>query len=299
MTQNATEIREGTVKANGIEFAYLEAGRGPLVLLLHGFPDNAWTWEHQLPALADAGYRAVAPFLRGYAPTEVPAEPFDSEDITNDVAALIHALAEESACIVGHDWGALATMNAAALHPEAIVRAASIGVGHPRTVIEIFKSPEQLHYAFHVWLFQLEGFAEFALRENDFALVDYLWRHWSSVQPDQEHIVRVKKTLTESGVVEAALGYYRGLVKIPTTKPHLYERVTRNIDVPMLVIYGGDDPARALSENEGAFYDGPYKRKIVPGAGHFVHRERPDELNRLLLQWFADDDDERRAESHA
>jgi pimeloyl-ACP methyl ester carboxylesterase len=216
----------------------------------------------------------------------VPSDPFDIEDVTKDVDALIRALGEESANVVGHDWGALATMDVAAIYPQSIVRAVSIGVGHPRTVIEIFKSPAQLHYAFHVWLFQLEDFAEFALRENDFALVDYLWRHWSSAQPDQEHIARVKKTLNEPGVVEAALGYYRGLVKIPSAKPHFYEQITKNTKAPMLVVYGGDDPARALSENEREFYDGPYRREIVAGAGHFVHRERPDELNRLVLEWF-------------
>jgi pimeloyl-ACP methyl ester carboxylesterase len=283
------DIRENTVEANGIEFGFLETGSGPLVLLLHGFPDNAWTWEHQLPAIAEVGYRAVAPYLRGFAPTDVPSEAFDLEDVTVDIDALIHALGEESATIVGHDWGALATMNIAAVYPQSIIRGVSIGVGHPGTVIEIFKSPEQLHYAFHVWLFQLEGFAEFALRENDFALVDYLWRHWSSVQPDPEHIARVKKTLNEPGVVEATLGYYRGLVRIPSAKPHFYEQITQSMKTPMLVIYGGDDPARVVSENESDFYDGPYSREIVAGAGHFVHRERSAELNRLVVEWLRAD----------
>ena len=117
-------------------------------------------------------------------------------------------------------------MNAAALYPEVFTRAVSIGVGHPRTVVNIFSSPEQLHYAFHVWLLQLERFGEFALRANDFALVDYLWRHWSSQQPSPGHVARVKKTLNEPGVVAAVLGYYRGLVRIPVDnrtsmrKPH-------------------------------------------------------------------------------
>ena len=87
------QIREGAVRANGISFATLEAGDGPLVLLLHGFPDNAWTWEYQLLALAREGYRAVAPFLRGYPPSDVPPEPFDTEDLASDVRALVGALA--------------------------------------------------------------------------------------------------------------------------------------------------------------------------------------------------------------
>jgi pimeloyl-ACP methyl ester carboxylesterase len=283
----STVIREGQIRANGVSFATLEAGDGPLVLLLHGFPDNAWTWEHQLSSLARAGYRAVAPFLRGYAPSDVPSGAFDTEDMTGDVPALIDALGERSARIVGHDWGGLALMNAAALYPEVVTRAVSIGVGHPRTVTNIFSSPEQLHYAFHVWLFQIEGFAEFAFQANDFALVDYLWQHWSSQPPSPGHLARVKKTLTQPGVVPAILSYYRGLVRVPSEKPDFYEKATQNIKVPMLVVYGEDDPARALSEGERPFFDGEYRREIVPGAGHFVHREQPEQLTRLLLEQFS------------
>ena len=284
-----TAPREARVHANGIDIDYLESGEGPLVLLLHGFPDNAWTWEHQLDALATAGYRAVAPFLRGYPPTEVPDEPFDTETVARDALALIGTLGEESALVVGHDWGGLATFNAAALEPSAVSRAVSIGVGHPSTAVGIFGDPAQLHYAFHVWLFQLEGFGELAVRENDFALIDYLWEHWSSAPVDSEHVQRVKKTFQDPGVVEAALTYYRSLVRIPFDKPDFFERVTAATEVPMLVVYGAEDPAQRLSASEEQYFAGPYRRELVGGAGHFVHRERPKQLTDLVLEWFAQD----------
>jgi pimeloyl-ACP methyl ester carboxylesterase len=283
----SAQIREGSVRANGISFATLEAGDGPLVLLLHGFPDNAWTWEYQLPVLAREGYRAVAPFLRGYAPSEVPSGGLDPEDITSDLAALVGALGESSARVVGHDWGGLATLSAAALHPRLIDRAVSIAAGHPRTLANIFSAPEQLHYAFHVWVFQLDGFAELALRANNLALVDYLWRHWSSQAPDPAHLARVRKTLSEPGVVEALISYYRHLVLLRKEKPHFFEESRKNITVPTLIVYGEDDPARAVSESERPFFDGQYRREIVPGAGHFVHREQPAQLTRLLLEHLA------------
>lgn len=282
-------IRQGGVEANGLRFAFLEAGSGPLVLLLHGFPDNAWTWDQQIPALARNGYRAVAPFLRGYPPTEIPSEPFDTEEVARDVLALIKALGNGSAYVVGHDWGALATFNAAALDPTLITRATAIGVGHPKTAVEIFKSPLHLHYSFHIWLFQLEGFAEFALRANDNALIDYLWNHWSSQPVDGKHLTRVKETLRQPGAIEAALNYYRGLVKIPSQKPQFFERVTQPTKVPMLVLYGSDDPAQKISEGGTEYYEGPYRRVIVQRAGHFVHRERPGETTRLLLEWIRSD----------
>src|SRR3954451_22130917 len=98
-----SDIRQGTIRANDLDFAYLEAGEGPLVLLLHGFPDDAWTWSHQLPALAAAGYRAVAPFLRGYAPPSIPADGrYDATALAGDVAALVEALGDGPAFVVGN-----------------------------------------------------------------------------------------------------------------------------------------------------------------------------------------------------
>src|ERR1700716_987245 len=102
------ELREGRVQANGLEFAYLEAGQGPLALCLHGFPDSAWTWRHLLPALADGGFRAVAPWLRGYAPSEIPADgAYQTGALAADAIALHEALGgDEGAVIIGPDWGA-------------------------------------------------------------------------------------------------------------------------------------------------------------------------------------------------
>src|SRR5580765_1168097 len=102
------ELRQGRVRANGLTFATLEAGDGPLVLCLHGFPDHARSFRHQLPALAAAGFRAVAPFMRGYAPTEVPPDgPYQSAALAQDAVALIDALGYQRAAIFGHDWGAV------------------------------------------------------------------------------------------------------------------------------------------------------------------------------------------------
>lgn len=278
-------IQERSIHANGITFGYLEAGEGPLVLLLHGFPDNAWTWRHQVPALAGEGFRAVAPFLRGYPPTEVPQQSPDTESLAHDAAALIEALGESSAFVVGHDWGGLATFNVAALHEQRVDAAVSVAVGHPGTALSIFKIPAQLHYTFHVWLFQLEGLAEIALTENDHQLIDYLWRHWSFQPVDESHIERVKQTFRQPGVVEAALAYYRALVRVPSEKPDFFKAVSSPTEVPFMVVYGAEDPARALSEDEGPFFEGPYERVIVGGAGHFVHSEKPEEFTELLLSW--------------
>src|SRR5881396_3267060 len=117
-------MSEGSVQANGITFTYLEEGEGRLVLLLHGFPDNAATWDRVMPSLVDAGYRTVAPFMRGYPPTAIPSDArYDAAALADDVAGLVDALSPgEPAFVVGHDWGAMATCSAVALQPDKIRR---------------------------------------------------------------------------------------------------------------------------------------------------------------------------------
>ena len=121
-----------TTTANGISFAHLEAGEGPLVLLLHGFPQFWWTWRAQLPALAAAGFRAVAPDLRGYGASDKPPRGYDLPTLAADVAALVRALGERDAVVVGHDWGGLLGWTTAALHPRSVRRLVVLSAPHPR-----------------------------------------------------------------------------------------------------------------------------------------------------------------------
>src|SRR5262245_26717623 len=122
-----------TVTANGLKFAYLEQGSGPLVLLLHGFPDTAHTWEHVLPKLAQAGYRAVAPFTRGYHPTELsPDNKYDTDTLASDAIALVDALGGAPAILVGHDWGASAAYGAVGMAPDKFRLLVTLAVPHPR-----------------------------------------------------------------------------------------------------------------------------------------------------------------------
>src|SRR3954451_15314837 len=190
-----SDIRQGTIRANDLDFAFIEAGEGPLVLLLHGFPDNPWTWSHQLPALAASGYRAVAPLLRGYAPTQMPSDGrYDPAALADDVAGLVDALGDGPAFVIGNDWGAISTSAAAALRPEAVRRAVTINVGHPATFLSTLLHPRQIHHIFHFWFFQLGPLAVEAVKADDMAFVDYLWDHWSAEgHSDREHVEHVKR----------------------------------------------------------------------------------------------------------
>jgi pimeloyl-ACP methyl ester carboxylesterase len=277
------DITQSTVRANGIRFGYLEAGEGPLALLLHGFPDNAHTWSHQLAALAGAGYHAVAPFMRGYAPTEIPADGrYDMGALAGDVAGLVDALGDGPADVVGHDWGAVATTAAMALAPEHLRAAVIIAATHPARLRAVTEDPHQIQHVFHFWFFQAAGLAERALQHDDFALVDHLWRFWSPGLDDREHVAQVKRTsLAAPGAPEAVLGYYRALLALGAE----HREVFQPYSVPTLAIWGGDDLPGRLAAGEEASFTAGYRRELVPGAGHFVHRESPEQVSRLIVDW--------------
>lgn len=160
------------ILANNIRIHFLEKGSGPLVVLLHGFPDNAYSWIPQMDILAANGYRAVAPFLRGYAPTECPtAGFFDLPTLATDIRSLINELGENSALLVGEDWGAAITYAMMTCFPDVVKRAVTMATPHPEAVKSIFSSPEDLRRSFHWWFFQLQGVAEEAVRANDFGRI--------------------------------------------------------------------------------------------------------------------------------
>ena len=284
-------MREGRVHAGGLDFAYLEEGSGPLLLCLHGFPDNAWSWERQIPAFAGAGYRVVAPFLRGYAPTAVPADGwYDRATLAADVRALVEALGGGPAVIVGQDWGAAITYGAIAAFPELFARAVVMAIPHPAMIRESFTSPAQVHRAFHWWFFQLPHLPEMAVAANDFAFIDYLWEYWSPGHDDRAHVARVKRTLAGEGSLVAAIGYYRAALDPAKQDPALADlraRLEQPIRVPTFALCGGDDIRADVMERQKQHFTGPYTYRVIPGCGHFLHRERPAEVTRAVLDWLA------------
>jgi pimeloyl-ACP methyl ester carboxylesterase len=287
------EFQSGDVVANKLRFHYLETGSGPLVLCLHGFPDHAHTFRHQLPALAAAGYRAVAPFMRGYAPTEAsPVGCYQTAMLAQDVIALIDALGAKSATVIGHDWGAVAAFGAAQLAPNKINKLITLSVPHVVPLFQAFiTNPAQQRRSWYLFFFQ-QALADAAVAHDDFAFLDRIWQDWSpGWKYPPEEMESLKRTFSKPGVVPAALGYYRCLFNMdlhdPALAPIQAELFTKPITVPTLYFHGAKDGCIGveLVNDMDALFAGGLKKIVMPAVGHFVHQEAADAVNREILKW--------------
>ncbi|MBI3784370.1 MAG: alpha/beta hydrolase [Deltaproteobacteria bacterium] len=289
--------RVGTVQANGIRFSTLEQGDGPLVLCLHGFPDHAHSFHHQLPALAAAGFRAVAPFMRGYAPSDpAPDGRYQSAVLALDIVELITALGYESAHLFGHDWGALASYGAAIAAPNRVKKLVTAAVPHGPAVLNAFlTSYEQQRRSWYMFFFQTP-FADAAVAHGEFAFLERLWRDWSptwAIPPSE--IDALKATFRQPGVLQAALAYYRCTLNPEKQDPELVDLQTAMsmapIQAPSMVFHGAMDGCMGVDLLDGmeAMFPHGLRKVVVPGAGHFVHRERPDIVNTELIDFLRAD----------
>ena len=272
------------VQANGVDFAYLEDGPkgGPLALCLHGFPDTAHTWRHLLPELAAKGYHAVAPFLRGYAPTAVPADGrYQPGALVADACALHEALGGDArAVVVGHDWGALAAYGAAGHQPGRWARVVGLAVPPAGAMAAGFAGYDQLRRSWYMFFFQ-SVLADAVVPLNDFAFIDRLWADWSPGYDASEDLPRVKAALAAPESLAAALGYYRATFDPAKQVPELAAEqaaTAASPPQPLLYLHGRDDGC------VGVELAGP-AAVVVDHAGHFLHLERPAEVNARMLEF--------------
>jgi pimeloyl-ACP methyl ester carboxylesterase len=263
------------VEANGLNFAYLEEGSGPLVLMLHGFPDTAHTWDDLRSRIAAKGYRAVSPFMRGYRPTAIPDGDADQETLARDAIALIDALGATEAIVIGHDWGAGAAYGAAALAPERVTKLFVLAIPHPGA---LKPSPKKLWGVRHFVTYKLPG-APKRFARNDFAALPAIYRRWSpNWRPDPGEFAAVRTAFSDSASLNAAFGYYRKLSPIPSAS------LKEKISVPTVVFAGLSDPVAEPADYRYAakMFSGDYVVEEVDG-GHFMHREHPDAFAERLL----------------
>ncbi len=278
-------LQRRRIEANGLSFECLYTGDGDrLALCLHGFPDNAGSMEPIMWRLADEGFTAVAPFMRGYAPTDsAPDGDYSGSTLGRDAVELASALETEfdtdDAALIGHDWGAAATYAAEWIDSDAFSKLVTLAVPPGFTPL-LYEHRRQILRSWYMWLFQLPDVPERALRWRNFALIEFLWGLWSPGwdYPDSR-INDVKETFRAEGTVENALQYYRETMELPVSikgaRPSLDD--VPSIQTPTLVISGEKDGCigPALFEHVDEVID-ECRVVRVSNAGHFVHQERPD-----------------------
>ncbi len=265
---------------------YSDSGQGPAVVLFHGFPDTPHSYAGIARSLNEAGYRTILPYLRGYHPdTLVEARPYDALHLGEDVVGLLDALELESAVLVGHDWGATLVYGAAALAPERVRGIVPIAIAHPRTLKPegFVKTVGMLVMARHFIYFKLP-WAEAGTRRNDFAYIDELYTRWAPGWRGPERdaaLARAKEAFSNPEVLSAAIDYYRALGS------KVDRRVTAPIQCSALMVAGGKDFGGHMGpyEKSKKLFGGGGELVVMPGAGHWPHREDESQFTDALLSY--------------
>jgi pimeloyl-ACP methyl ester carboxylesterase len=289
-----------SVSANGTRFHIAEAGDGPLVLLLHGFPQFWWTWRRQLAWLPGAGFRAVAVDLRGYGGSDKPPRGYDLITAASDAAGLVRALGEANAVVVGHGSGGLIAWTLAAYHPKVVGRLAVVSMAHPlRVRSAVLTDPlGQGRGSGYVFGFQLPVLPERQLVRDGAWRVGRLLDSWSGPGwPDRQTAQAYARAMQIPSVAHCALEYHRWLVRSSVRPDGLRyaRRMRAPIQVPTLHLHGALDTCvlPRTARGAGRYVEGPYRWHVIDGAGHFPHEERPDAFDTELRGWLADPEPER------
>jgi pimeloyl-ACP methyl ester carboxylesterase len=272
-----------TISGGGLPQVVSTAGEGPDIVLLHGFPDTPDSFSDLQAELVGAGWRVSVPWLRGYHPDNiVPGRRYDPETLGHDVLAGLDAVGAERAVLVGHDWGALLAYVAAAQAPERIPAIVTLGIPHPSLLVG---SLSVLWAGRHFLALKMPGAAARA-RRNDYAYLDLLYRRWAPgwTGPERDETVnRAKLALARDGTLGGAISYYRDLPLRPVPA------LARAPNVPGLIIGGTTDGGHPASYERTAELMGEGSRALIlPGAGHWPHREQPEVVRPELMRFVSD-----------
>ncbi len=290
--------RHRFVAANGARFHVAEAGDGPLVVLLHGFPQFWWAWRHQLPALAEAGYRVAAMDLRGYGASDKPPRGYDTMTTAADVAGVVRSLGESEAVVVGHDWGGWVAWSMPGLAPRVTRAVATVSAAHPLVLRTVFgtgllptvvgRGPLDRSAVSTVLSFQTPMLPERSLAGGT-GVRDVLTRWGGPGYPDDATLERYERAMQVPFVAHTSLEYLRWALRSRYRRDgrRFAAGVDVPIEVPVLALAGADDrfvPAGAV-ERSRRWVAGPWTHEVVPGAGHFLPEEAPDAVTQALLTW--------------
>jgi epoxide hydrolase 4 len=270
------------------------AGDGPLVLMLHGFPESWYSWRYQLRALCRS-FLCVAPNLRGYGESDAPrgVQNYAIELLAGDVRDLVHYFGRERAVVIGHDWGGAIAWAASLMHPEVVERLIVLNCPHPRQMRRLLRSNfRQMARSWYIFFFQLPWLPEAILRAGDFALLMRTMREGAVckeafTEADLDHY---REALRRPYALTAALNYYRALLRSqPLGDPGAGHWLNRKVEAPTLLIWGEQDIAltKELTYGMEDLFIDRFEIKYLPDSGHWVQQERPERVNRYIMDFLS------------
>ena len=275
-------LREGYAEVSDVKLHYVEAGDGPLVLLLHGFPEFWYGWRQQIAPLVKAGFRVVAPDLRGYNLSSKPDgyADYTADKLAGDIRGLIRELGAESAMVIGHDWGGTVAWTLAMNHPEVVDRLAILNAAHPRRLNEGLRNPRQLLRTWYFFYFQTPKLPERRARRRH-------WRFFKRFLRDArppytaEEIDRYNEAWSQPGAAKAIIDYYRAAVRLGS------KQEIRPVTAPTMVIWGQGDRYLGPKLAEPHHEDVPNLDRVerLPKASHWVHHDEAERVNELLVEF--------------
>jgi pimeloyl-ACP methyl ester carboxylesterase len=283
------ELRDGYAGLSEVRLHYVEAGSGPLVVLLHGFPEFWYGWRFQIPALAAAGFRVVAPDMRGYNLSSKPAgvSAYATRRLAGDIRDLIRERGATDALLAGHDWGAAVAWVTAMNHREAVARLAILNVPHPRQMLAALRRPgPQLGRSWYMFFFQLPWLPEQAVAAGDWLFFRYGFEH--DARPGAfppEDIARYREAWSQPGAATAMINYYRAALR---RAPSRTVAEMRPVEAPTLVIWGERDRYLGAELSQPSTSDVPRLERVVrlPEATHWVQHDEPERVSQLLIEFF-------------
>jgi pimeloyl-ACP methyl ester carboxylesterase len=288
MSTEDAPLRHGYADLSEVRLHYVEAGEGPLVVLLHGFPEFWYGWRAQIPALAAAGFRVVAPDMRGYNLSSRPrgVAAYDMGRLTNDVRELIGERSAERAMLAGHDWGAAVAWATAFTHPDVVERLAILNVPHPRRLLAGLRTARQLRRSWYMFFFQLPALPERLVSHNRWqGFRDNFERDARSGAFTAADIERYVEAWSRPGADTAMINYYRAAFR---RSPQRAAAGIRPIAAPTLVIWGERDRHLGAELAEPEHRDVPRLDRVERlDASHWVQHDEPETVSRLLAEFFS------------
>jgi len=286
MVPDGTDLREGYAEVGEAKLHYVEAGDGPLIVLLHGFPEFWFGWRLQIAPLAAAGFRVVAPDMRGYNLSSRPkaVKAYETDRLVADIRGLVQERGVESALFVGHDWGGTVAWATAMNHPEIVDRLAILNAAHPRKLSQGLHHPGQLRKSWYFFFFDLPALPESVVHANNW----HFFRHFlHDAHPAYapEEIDRYVEAWSQPGAATGMINYYRSSVR---QSPKRAEAQLRPIKAPTLVIWGQRDGLLGPELAEPDHDDVPNLDRVerLPDASHWVHHDDAERVTQLLIDFF-------------